>query len=177
MSQYGEIEDIHLVRNEETGKSRGYCFIKYDDSRSCILAVDNLCGAVVLGRKLRVDHVEKYRLPKKLRKEEQNRKKDLSPSKLEKEFIKNSSAGHAYKEMTFQNKYNIHEGMDLFAASPSPSLPSRENEQIKSRDKINRKEERNRKRQEKKQRRKRREQKRDRNEEKRRQKRARKHHE
>jgi RNA-binding motif protein, X-linked 2 len=47
LSQYGEIEDFHLVRDEETGKSKGFAFAKYEDSRSCILAVDNFCGIQV----------------------------------------------------------------------------------------------------------------------------------
>ena len=44
LSQYGELEDIHLVREEETGKSKGFCFAKYEDARSAVLAVDNLIG-------------------------------------------------------------------------------------------------------------------------------------
>nr|POF17317.1 u2 snrnp component ist3 [Quercus suber] len=55
-SQYGNPVHIHLVRDKETGKSRGFCFLKYEDQRSCDLAVDNLSGAVVLGRTLSVDH-------------------------------------------------------------------------------------------------------------------------
>lgn len=47
MSQYGEIEDLHLVREEETGKSRGFAFCKYEDARSCVLAVDNFIGIEV----------------------------------------------------------------------------------------------------------------------------------
>jgi RNA-binding motif protein, X-linked 2 len=48
LSQYGEIEDLHLARDEgETGKSKGFCFCKYEDARSCTLAVDNLCGIQV----------------------------------------------------------------------------------------------------------------------------------
>ncbi|GAQ39390.1 RNA binding domain protein [Aspergillus niger] len=56
-SQYGEPVHINLVRDKETGKSRGFCFLKYEDQRSTDLAVDNLGGATVLGRVLRVDHV------------------------------------------------------------------------------------------------------------------------
>ncbi|KAJ2824897.1 RNA-binding protein Cwf29, partial [Coemansia sp. 'formosensis'] len=55
-SQYGEIVNINLVRDKETGKSKGYAFLQYEDQRSTILAVDNLNGAKVLGRVLRVDH-------------------------------------------------------------------------------------------------------------------------
>jgi len=47
MSQFGEVEDLHLVRDESTGKSRGFAFLKYEDVRSCVLAVDNLTGSKV----------------------------------------------------------------------------------------------------------------------------------
>ncbi|KAF2745486.1 RNA-binding domain-containing protein [Sporormia fimetaria CBS 119925] len=55
-SQYGEPVWIKLARDRETGKSRGFCWLKYEDQRSTDLAVDNLGGAVVMGRTLRVDH-------------------------------------------------------------------------------------------------------------------------
>ncbi|KAK3723433.1 RNA-binding protein Cwf29 [Vermiconidia calcicola] len=55
-SQYGNPTHINLVRDKETGKSRGFAFLKYEDQRSCDLAVDNLSGAGVLGRVLGVDH-------------------------------------------------------------------------------------------------------------------------
>ncbi|KAF2279600.1 RNA-binding domain-containing protein [Westerdykella ornata] len=55
-SQYGEPVWIKLARDKETGKSRGFCWLKYEDQRSTDLAVDNLGGAQVLGRTLRVDH-------------------------------------------------------------------------------------------------------------------------
>ncbi|EGD93225.1 RNA binding domain-containing protein [Trichophyton tonsurans CBS 112818] len=56
-SQYGNPVHLNLVRDKETGKSRGFAFLKYEDQRSTDLAVDNLGGATVLGRVLRVDHV------------------------------------------------------------------------------------------------------------------------
>jgi RNA-binding motif X-linked protein 2 len=55
-SQYGEPVFLNMPRDKETGKSRGFAFLKYEDQRSCDLAVDNLGGAQVLGRLLRVDH-------------------------------------------------------------------------------------------------------------------------
>jgi RNA-binding motif protein, X-linked 2 len=55
-SQYGEPVHVNLVRDKETGKSKGFAFLKYEDQRSTDLAVDNLGGATVMGRMLRVDH-------------------------------------------------------------------------------------------------------------------------
>ena len=46
-SQYGEIVHINLVRDLQTGKSKGFAFICYEDQRSTVLAVDNLNGAKV----------------------------------------------------------------------------------------------------------------------------------
>lgn len=55
-SQFGEPVYINLVRDKESGKSKGFAFLKYEDQRSTDLAVDNLGGATVLGRVLKVDH-------------------------------------------------------------------------------------------------------------------------
>ncbi|KAM0946613.1 putative transcription factor C3H family [Dioscorea sansibarensis] len=68
-AQYGEIVDVNLVRDKSSGKSKGFAFIAYEDQRSTILAVDNLNGAKILGRIIRVDHVNKY---KKKEEEEEN---------------------------------------------------------------------------------------------------------
>jgi len=55
-SQFGEPVYVNLVRDKETGKSKGFAFLKYEDQRSTDLAVDNLGGATLMGRVLRVDH-------------------------------------------------------------------------------------------------------------------------
>ena len=165
MSQFGELEDIHLVREEDTGKSRGFAFIKYEDARSCVLAVDNFCGIKILGRSLRVDHVEQYRLPKKLQDRENEKDGKQAAS---------SGSGHAYEGMEFENKYNIQQGMDLFAAPAQDKKNADEDSKEKRKmEKMQRKEERQRKRLEKEERRRKREGRRDRHEEKKRRKRAR----
>lgn len=46
--------DINMPRDPETGKPKGFCFLMYEDQRSTVLAVDNLTGAQVLGRTIRV---------------------------------------------------------------------------------------------------------------------------
>ncbi|KAK6935733.1 RNA recognition motif domain [Dillenia turbinata] len=60
-AQYGEIVDVNLVRDKGIGKSKGFAFLAYEDQRSTNLAVDNLNGAQVLGRIIRVDHVSNYK--------------------------------------------------------------------------------------------------------------------
>lgn len=53
-----------MPRDKETGKQKGFAFVMYEDQRSTVLAVDNLNGAKVLDRTIRVDHVKNYKQPK-----------------------------------------------------------------------------------------------------------------
>lgn len=62
--RFGEVMDVNLPRDKETGKTKGFGFLMYEDQRSTVLAVDNLNGAKVLERTLRVDHVKNYKQPK-----------------------------------------------------------------------------------------------------------------
>ena len=59
--RYGEIVDVDMPRDKNTGKRRGFAFLMYENQRSTVLAVDNLNGAQVLNRTLRVDHVKDYK--------------------------------------------------------------------------------------------------------------------
>ncbi|XP_024935940.1 RNA-binding motif protein, X-linked 2 [Cephus cinctus] len=74
-SQYGEVVNINLVRDKDTGKSKGYGFLCYEDQRSTVLAVDNFNGSKVLGRILRVDHVANYKAPKDSKKVDEDTRK------------------------------------------------------------------------------------------------------
>jgi len=74
-SQWGEIVHINLVRDQATGKSKGFGFVCYEDQRSTDLAVDNFNGVRLVGRTIRVDHVETYKLPKDLEKMDADRKR------------------------------------------------------------------------------------------------------
>jgi RNA-binding motif X-linked protein 2 len=56
-SQWGVPTHIHLVKDRETRKSRGFCYLKYVNFKSCILAIDNFNGIKVLDRTIKVDHV------------------------------------------------------------------------------------------------------------------------
>jgi len=59
-SQFGEVVDVNIPRDQKTGKSKGFAFIAYEDQRSTVLAVDNFNGAKLLGRTLRCDHCASY---------------------------------------------------------------------------------------------------------------------
>ena len=87
-SQFGNPTHLNLIRDKETGKSKGFGFLKYEDQRSCDLAVDNLGGAKVLDRMLRVDHT---RYKKKEGEDEETYRVD----RLEKEANGNGKAGPA----------------------------------------------------------------------------------
>lgn len=75
-AQYGEIVDVNLVRDKGTGKSRGFGFLAYEDQRSTVLAVDNLNGATVIGRIIKVDHVANYKRKLEEDEEEEQRKRE-----------------------------------------------------------------------------------------------------
>lgn len=133
MSQFGEVDDINLIREEKTGKSKGFCFLKYHDTMSTVLAVDNLNGYELLSRMLRVDHVEKYRLPKHIQ-DKYNSDSDDS-SDHDKYGGKNNPPrglpGHAYEEQELENEHNIHDGIDVFAVPVDKGLKKKAKKQKK----------------------------------------------
>ena len=138
-----------MVRDEATGDSKGFAFLKYEDARSCVLAVDNLCGTKVGGwmvyclfrrfsfidsskchlcvcgflqvleRSLRVDHVENYRLPKHLQENEEQI---------------HTGAGHAYQDQELASDFNIQKGQDLFAAPSDQAKQARKEERRRQRE-------------------------------------------
>ena len=115
MSQWGEVEDINLVRDKATNKSLGYAFVKYEDQRSTILALDNFNGIKLLGRTLRCDHVDKYKLSKDVRKREEDRL-DEDP-----EAEPDVGPGHAYNDQEMANSFSIKEGTDVWGPVRSSS--------------------------------------------------------
>ena len=64
-SQFGDVVDINLGRDKDTGKSLGFAFLAFENQKSTILAIDNMIGFPLLGRPLRVDHVLDYKPPKR----------------------------------------------------------------------------------------------------------------
>jgi len=112
-SQYGEIEDFHLVRDEDTGKSKGFGFLKYEDERSTVLAVDNLNGYKLLSKTLRVDHTD-YRPPKK-------KKKEIEAEDATGSTYVAQTSGHAYVGKDLATNHSLTSGMDVFNPHLDPT--------------------------------------------------------
>jgi RNA-binding motif X-linked protein 2 len=127
MSQWGEVEDIHYIRDKDTQKPKGFAFIKYEDYKSTVLAVDNFNGTKLLGRTLRVDHVSQYKLPKEIRDQEMEKlEKAMEKKRVESRGKPVSTddlkidigPGHAYRNKELANYFNISKGVDLWNSAP-----------------------------------------------------------
>jgi RNA-binding motif X-linked protein 2 len=106
LSQFGEVEDFHLVRDAVSGESKGFAYLKYEDWRSTVLAVDNFNGARLLGNTLRINHT-RYERPKKKKAEEE--------AMTEEDLRAAMAPGHAYVGVELENEYSLENGYDVFA--------------------------------------------------------------
>jgi RNA-binding motif X-linked protein 2 len=120
MSQWGEVEDINVVRDKATGKSQGFAFVKYEDQRSTVLAVDNFNGTKLLGRTLRCDHVDQYKLPKEVR-EKAEQLLDENP-----DADVRVGPGHAYQSKELANEYSVEQGLNLWSTVSSSNKRSQD---------------------------------------------------
>ena len=118
MSQWGEVEDIELLREKGSNKSKGSAFVKYEDQRSTILAVDNFNGIQLLGRMLRVDHVKEKRLPKSVIEAESERLEQNPDAQVQ------IGPGNAYRNKELKNEFDISKGVDPWAPPSSSSSSS-----------------------------------------------------
>ncbi len=57
-SAYGEISDVHLVSDRETGRPRGFAFVTMGTSDAAAKAIAGMNGAMLDGRALRVNEAE-----------------------------------------------------------------------------------------------------------------------
>jgi len=51
-AQYGEVEHVHLPKDEKTGQSKGHAFVGYEIQRATDLAVDNFNAIKVRRHKI-----------------------------------------------------------------------------------------------------------------------------
>ena len=55
---FGEVSDVHVVKDRDTGRSRGFAFVTMDSDASAQKAIQGMNGAVIDGRALRVNEAE-----------------------------------------------------------------------------------------------------------------------
>jgi len=54
----GEVSDVHLVTDRETGRARGFAFVTMGSDEAAQSAISQLNGALLGGRPLRVNEAE-----------------------------------------------------------------------------------------------------------------------
>jgi len=54
-SKYGSVEKVDVIRDKETGRSRGFGFVKYDNPEDAKDAMEAMNGKTLDGRAIRVD--------------------------------------------------------------------------------------------------------------------------
>jgi RNA recognition motif-containing protein len=57
-SRFGEVSDVKVVTDRETGRSRGFGFVTMADAEGARNAIEQMNGAMVDGRALRVNEAE-----------------------------------------------------------------------------------------------------------------------
>ena len=57
-SQFGEITDVHVVSDRETGQSRGFGFVTMGTNEAAQKAIAEMNGAMLDGRALKVNEAE-----------------------------------------------------------------------------------------------------------------------
>jgi RNA recognition motif-containing protein len=60
-SQIGEVSEVRIINDRETGRSRGFGFVTYANHEDAKRAVDRLDGKEIDGRNLKVNFAEDRR--------------------------------------------------------------------------------------------------------------------
>ena len=62
-SEVGEVTDVHIVSDRETGRSRGFAFVTMGTSEAAANAISQMDGTMVDGRSLRVNEATVWDAP------------------------------------------------------------------------------------------------------------------
>ncbi len=57
-AQFGDVSEVKVVTDRETGRSRGFAFVSMADADSARRAIESMNGTMVDGRPLRVNEAE-----------------------------------------------------------------------------------------------------------------------
>ena len=53
--QFGDVSAVNIIMDRETGRSRGFAFVEMSDGEQAKEAIENLDGASISGRNVRVN--------------------------------------------------------------------------------------------------------------------------
>lgn len=59
--EYGEVEFANVIKDRETGRSRGFGFVEFTNLEDAVKAKEALDGAEIAGRAVKVDYAEEKR--------------------------------------------------------------------------------------------------------------------
>ncbi|MBL8613179.1 MAG: RNA-binding protein [Myxococcales bacterium] len=57
-AEFGDVEDVHVATDRETGQPRGFAFVTMSTSQAAAAAIEAMNGALLEGRPLRVNEAE-----------------------------------------------------------------------------------------------------------------------
>lgn len=60
---FGDVDDVAIICDRETGRSRGYGFISMDNDQSALEAIESLQGRELDGRPLTINQARKQAKP------------------------------------------------------------------------------------------------------------------
>lgn len=60
---YGAVREARVILDRDTGRSRGFGFVSYDDDAAALDAIEKMNGAMLDGRTIRVNEAEERRGP------------------------------------------------------------------------------------------------------------------
>jgi len=58
LSPYGEVKEVKLITDRDTGRSKGYAFVTMDSPESAQKAIDALNGTTQMDREIKVNEAE-----------------------------------------------------------------------------------------------------------------------
>ncbi len=58
VDRFGEIEDVKIITDRDTGRSRGFGFVTFADADAAAACITELDGTELDGRSIRVNHAE-----------------------------------------------------------------------------------------------------------------------
>lgn len=57
-AQYGSVAEVRLISDRETGRSKGFAFVTFDDSQGVHAAIEAVNGSEFQGRRLKVNEAK-----------------------------------------------------------------------------------------------------------------------